>query len=723
MGLRQATDAAGRGAISCCLNNANSGKLTTSARTPASSVADESDRQLCLHQIFENWAARTPDAIAVAFGGQTLSYRALNRRANALALRLMQEDVRPGSLIGISMKRSLEMMVGLLAILKVGAAYVPLDHKLPRERLCFLVSDAALTHVLTNGTAPDIGQARIIDLAQDGATGGRAVSETDANPAPMVTNGDLVYVIYTSGSTGEPKGVMVPHQGVVNWLVWMRKVFAATPQDAVLAKAPLSFDVSAWELFLPLISGARLILADSDRQYDQRYLADLMAKTGVTIAQFVPSLMRAFLEQKTLPYLSSLRHVMCGGEALTPKLVSLFRERLLAELCNSYGPTEASIGVTRWVCRPDETRESVPIGYAIDNVELYILDGDLNLVPPGEPGELYVAGICLARGYLNRPELTAERFVANPFGGEGARIYRTGDLCRLLDDGSIDFLGRVDDQVKVRGVRIELPEVEKSLMTHPGVNAAAVTVDHVDETATLVAFVVPAAGQALTDRDLRVFLRQKLPLPMVPSEFYFVTSLPISANGKLDRKQLRIERKRAGTTERPGDVVDERVAAIWSEVLERDDFGPDDDFFDCGGDSFSAMQLYLSFEEEFGQMVDLEALGRLTITNLSRFIRDASARDSALSARSAMAQRIGGVVCRMATLDDLEGIWRVCAGAFPAYAATTCEDFEALCRHRWLNNPARTADDPFGWVLQADSGEIVGFHGLVPARLQGKSVV
>src|SRR5215469_8214245 len=284
--------------------------LAVLARTADNPDPDESDRQLCLHQIIENWAVQTPDAIAVVFGGQTLSYRELNGRANALAQRLMQNGVGAASLVGISMKRSFEMMIGLLAILKAGAAYVPLDPALPRERLRFLISDASLTHVLTNGTAPDVSRAHLIDLSEHSPASGR--NSSDANPTPAITNRDLVYVIYTSGSTGEPKGVMVPHQGVVNWLVWMRRVFAATSQDVVLSKAPLTFDVSAWELFLPLISGARLILADSDRQYDQRYLANLMASTGVTIAQFVPSLMRAFLEQKTLPDLSAMRHVMCG---------------------------------------------------------------------------------------------------------------------------------------------------------------------------------------------------------------------------------------------------------------------------------------------------------------------------------------------------------------------------------------------------------------------------
>ena len=276
------------------------------------------------------------------------------------------------------MKRSLDMVVGLLAILKAGAAYVPLDPRLPRERLLFLVSDAPLSLILTSGRTLNAGAAEILDLQRLNFSGSEA-NEAGLSPAaPRVANDDLVYVIYTSGSTGQPKGVMVPHRGVVNWLVWMRNTFAVTPDDVVLKKAPLTFDVSAWELFLPLISGACLVLADSDRQFDPHYLADLMARTRVSVAQFVPSLMRSFLEQEELPDLSALRHVMCGGEVLTPKLQALFFKRLDAEVCNSYGPTEASIGVTRWPCRRGDQRERVPIGYAIDNTELYILDPELN---------------------------------------------------------------------------------------------------------------------------------------------------------------------------------------------------------------------------------------------------------------------------------------------------------------------------------------------------------
>ncbi|MEO9188831.1 MAG: non-ribosomal peptide synthetase [Acetobacteraceae bacterium] len=698
--------------------------------TPPLAGSSEHDRALCLHRIIEAWAKRTPDANAVFFDGDMVSYGQLNDRASRLARQLRRQGIGVGSLVGVSMARTPAMIVGLLAILKAGAAYVPLDPRLPRERLLFLVDDAPLPVILTRGTRLTAGNALIIDLADDtrddpGFTGVDPGVETD----------DLAYVIYTSGSTGQPKGVMIPHRGVVNWLVWMRDTFAVTPADVVLKKAPLTFDVSAWELFLPLISGACLVLADSERQYDPTYLARLMASTRVTIAQFVPSLMRSFLELEELPDLSALRHVMCGGEVLTPKLQAQFLERLTSEVCNSYGPTEASIGVTRWPCRRGDQRPAVPIGFAIDNTELYILDPDLNLAPPATAGELYIGGICLGRGYLNRPDLTAERFLPNPFNADGeARMYRTGDLCRFLDDGAIDFLGRIDDQVKIRGVRIELGEVEKAILAHESVEICAAAAEDRDGEAVLAAYVVPAPGRALTDRELRGFLRQKLPLSMIPTEFLFVDTLPLSANGKIDRKRLVLLRSAEPELVAPRDGIERRVGAVWQRVLKDARFGVHDDFFDIGGDSLLATQLLIRLETEFKTRVSLDrVIGAFTIEAIANILREViiqgdTGRPAPVELRmqwppappapkTTPRGAAKEAVCRVATMDDLHGIWEVCARAFPPYAHASFEDFRDLCRHRWEDNPARTDADPLGWVLEAEDGRIVGFHGLVPTRL------
>jgi amino acid adenylation domain-containing protein len=664
----------------------------------------------------------------VYFEGDTLTYSELNARANRLGRLLQRHGVGIGSYVGVSMKRSLEMVVALLAVLKAGAAFVPLDPYQPEERLRLIAADAGLNVILTRGRRVKIPNAHIIDLKDEYCEG-----EDSRNFASGVENGDLAYAVYTSGSTGKPKGVMIPHRGVVNWLIWMRNAFEVTPADVVLKKAPLTFDVSLWELFLPLISGARLVLADSDRQYDPTYLANLMASTRVTVAQFVPSLMRSFFELETFPDLSALRHVMCGGEVLPPKLQNAFLRRTNSQLCNSYGPTECSIGVTRWPCRLDDDRPSVPIGYAIDNTDLYILDDNLEPVPPNVAGELFIGGICVGRGYLNRPDLTAERFIPNPFNPDGeARMYRTGDMCKFLDDGSIDFLGRMDDQVKIRGVRIELGEVEKALGEHEAVQAAAAAATQDESRKSLIAYVVRSPGHALTKSQLRAFLRKKLPLAMIPSEFLFVESLPLSANGKIDRKklaELRVPSAPAPAAVPRGEV-ERRIAAIWKDLLKGAAFGMEDDFFDCGGDSLMALELIIRLEKEFKTKIRLDdVLEPFSVAGIAKLVRELKVDGPGSAVRAPARTRIKSedgseIVCRFGQMDDVRGVWEVCSRAFASYAHSSLQDFEELCRYRWADNPLRTDDDPFGWVLENSEGRIVGFHGLVPVRLWvgGKTV-
>ncbi|HVR96883.1 MAG TPA: amino acid adenylation domain-containing protein, partial [Thermoanaerobaculia bacterium] len=420
---------------------------------------------VCLHELIQ--AERMPDAVAASFEDQALSYRELDRRANRLAHRLIGLGIKPDDRVGVRLERSLEMIIALLGVLKAGAAYVPLEPTYPAERLALLVASSGIEVVLDR-RLPD--------------------TEPDTAPAVHVEQDHLAYVIYTSGSTGTPKGAMVPHRGIVNRLLWMQEAYPLAPGDRVLQKTPFSFDVSLGELFGPLLAGARLVFARPEGHKDPAYLAELIAREGITSLHFVPSMLGAFLEVGA--DLSSVRRVLASGEALPLELVRRFFEKVPGvELLNLYGPTEASVEVSVWACDPE--RLAVPIGRPISNLRLHVVNRELRPQPAGIPGELLLGGVGLARGYLGRPDLTAAAFVPDPF-AEGGRLYRTGDLCRLLPDGNVEFLGRIDHQVKVRGFRIELGEIETVLGQHPGVARAVVVV--LEE--RLVAYLVLRAGDA-----------------------------------------------------------------------------------------------------------------------------------------------------------------------------------------------------------------------------------
>jgi amino acid adenylation domain-containing protein/FkbM family methyltransferase len=473
---------------------------------------------LCLHQLIAAQAARTPAATALAFAGEELTYGELAARANRLARHLRRLGVGPEVLVGICAERSLDLLVGLLAILQAGGAYVPLDPSYPAERLGFMLEDARVPVLLLDSrlaaVLPERAETRRVWLDDAGAWSG----ESPLDLANLTHPDNLAYAIYTSGSTGRPKGAMNTHRAIVNRLLWMQDAYGLTAADSVLQKTPISFDVSVWELFWPLLAGARLVLARPGGHQDAAYLVGVIAAERITTVHFVPAMLRAFLDQPGVESLSSLRRVIASGEALPYELAQRFLRRSPAELYNLYGPTEAAVDVTAWRCEREDAPSRVsaapgpsevpasagmPIGRPIANLQIHLLDRGGQPVPVGVPGELFIGGIGLARGYLARPELTAERFVPAPFGGEGggaeagARLYRTGDLARYRDDGAVEFLGRLDHQVKVRGVRIELGEIEAALDRHPAV-AAAVVVAREEATGDrrLAAYVVPAARRA-----------------------------------------------------------------------------------------------------------------------------------------------------------------------------------------------------------------------------------
>ncbi|MBG0832464.1 amino acid adenylation domain-containing protein [Planomonospora sp. ID67723] len=570
--------------------------------------AEATGGEATLHGLVEEQAARTPDAVAVTFEGRHLTYRELDERAGRVAHRLRGLGVGPETLVGVYAERSAELVVALLGVLKAGAAYLPLDPEYPADRLAFMISDAGAPVVLTQGrlraTLPAT-DATVLDLDDPGEwREGPGEGREDPGAAP----GNAAYVIYTSGSTGRPKGVPNTHRGIVNRLRWMQSAYRLGAGDVVLQKTPAGFDVSVWEFFWPLLTGARLVLARPGGHKDAAYLRDLVIAEGVTTAHFVPSMLAVFLadDEEAAARCVTLRRVICSGEELPVATAAAFVAALPGcELHNLYGPTEAAIDVTSWHCSPEAVARAVtlPIGAPIANIRLYVLDRRGNPAPIGVPGELHIGGVGVARGYHRRPALTAERFVPDPFGPEpGGRLYRTGDLARWRHDGNLEFLGRIDHQVKLRGLRIELGEIETALRERPEVAEAVVVVrEDTPGDKRLVAYLTAAGRDTERDADedidaaeLRAALKRTLPDYMVPAAFVTLEALPLSPNGKLDRAALpapRARREASAEPVEPTTGTEHMLAAIWAEVLGVERIGVHDDFFDAGGHSLLATQV------------------------------------------------------------------------------------------------------------------------------------
>jgi amino acid adenylation domain-containing protein/non-ribosomal peptide synthase protein (TIGR01720 family) len=547
-----------------------------------------------IHEIFADQAARTPDAVALSFEGRTLTYRELDERANRLAHALARHGVGPEVLVGVCMDRSLEMLVGIYGVLKAGGAYVPLDPEYPRDRLAFMLEDARPRVILCQAhlasVLPEHG-ASLIRLDADW----EAIAAEPATPLGRRAKlDDLAYVIYTSGSTGRPKGAMNEHRGILNRLLWMQHAYGLTTNDRVLQKTPFSFDVSVWELFWPLMFGARLVIARPGGHREPSYLVDTIAAEHITTTHFVPSMLQVFLDEPAASRASSLLRVFASGEALPPALVDRFFARLpTVQLHNLYGPTEAAVDVTSWACHAGAA--VVPIGRPVHNTAIYLLDSNLQMVPEGIRGELYIGGVQVGRGYLNRSELTAERFLHDPF-VPGSRIYKTGDVARRLPSGDVEYLGRADFQVKLRGFRIELGEIEADLFGHASIREAVVVARDDGGDRRLVAYLVCAEGLRPTAGELRAFLKEKLPEYMVPAAFVLLDHLPLTASGKVDRRALPVpeEGERAGTGmdfAAPTSAIEEELGRIWAAVLRLPKVSVHDNFFEIGGDSILSIQI------------------------------------------------------------------------------------------------------------------------------------
>jgi amino acid adenylation domain-containing protein len=588
--------------------------------------ADYSKDQ-CVHQLFETQAEKTPEAIAIAFENQQLSYRELNQRANRLAHYLRQQGVRPDTIVALCLERSIEMVVGILGVLKAGGAYLPIDPDFPAERRRFLIEDTQVRVILTqDGHSLQFGDVagHIVYLDSEWH---KLAEQSPENPRNQVVGRDAAYVIYTSGSTGTPKGVINVHSGLLNRLQWMQQTYRLTPADRVLQKTPFTFDISVWEFLWPLISGACLVVARPGGHLDSGYLIELIKLQQVTTLHFVPSMLEVFLQDPGVDGCTSLRQVICSGEALSYELQQRFFERSAAALHNLYGPTEASIDVTAWECRRESALTLVPIGRPIANTQIYLLDRRLQPVPVGVAGELHIGGVGLARGYLNRSELTQEKFIANPFSSDPAsRLYKTGDLARYFPDGNVQFLGRLDNQVKIRGYRIELGEIETVMNQHAGVQASVAAVrEYADNDQRLVAYVVKRQA-SLTAKDLRGFLKQKIPEFMLPSTFVFLDALPLMTNGKVDRWALATIDARAPEEEKkliaPRDELEFQLSRIWERVLKTRPIGVEDDFFELGGHSLLAVQLVAQIQKFIGKSLPVATLFRApTIEQLAGLIR------------------------------------------------------------------------------------------------------
>ncbi|MGD9540911.1 MAG: amino acid adenylation domain-containing protein, partial [Methylocystis sp.] len=582
--------------------------------------AKVTSRPSTLCELLEDQARRTPDVMALVDANHALPYRELRRQVKALARKFAATRVTSGDIVAIALPRSVRLVIALMAAQEAGAAYLPLDVSYPEERLAYMARDARPRLIVTThelmARFERLGALLIYDALLDDPDQDKAQAPTRPSPE------DSAYTIYTSGSTGRPKGVTISHKAIVNRLLWMQHEYRLTADDVVLQKTPSSFDVSVWEFFWPLIAGARLVVAPPEAYRDPRELLRLIQDQRVTVIHFVPSMLATFVaaaqsELGRPADMSSLRLVFCSGEALSKELAWTYETLFDARLHNLYGPTEAAVDVTHQLAcgaGAEEAAEtmSVPIGRPVWNAALRVLDPWLRLTPIGAPGELYLSGVQLADGYLNHPSLTAQRFVADPFAA-GERMYRTGDIVRWLTNGAVEYLGRADDQIKIRGQRIELGEIESALLDQTGVSQTAVIATTTGERIgggaderQLIGYVVPSGDKELDGEALRIALSRRLPGHMIPTAIICMTAFPLNASGKLDRKSLPApaqSHKRQGRKPLPG--IETTLCEIFARLLGVDEVNADDDFFALGGHSLLAMQLAAELEREFSAPVSV----------------------------------------------------------------------------------------------------------------------
>jgi amino acid adenylation domain-containing protein len=589
-------------------------------------------------QLFEAQVLRTPLAPAVIFAGKVLSYWTLNQQANHIAQALINHGVGPEQFVVLYLERSPAMIVAILAVLKAGGVYVPIEPGYPQNRLQHIISEVKpallLTHEQLNNSLFDFN-VPIINMDDID----NFMSCAYSNPIPALSLDNAISVIYTSGSTGKPKGVINLYRGALNHLHWMQEIYHLNEQDRVLQKTTYMFDASFVEIFLPLISGASLILPGPNEHKDIYRIIELIEEYQISLIQFVPSQLAVFLEALRPGECTSLKYVWCGGEPLHRNLCNQFLKRCHAQLHHLYGATEASDDTTHWLCRKVMPGENVLLGKPIANVQCFVLDKYLNPLPIGVPGELYIGGAGLARGYLNQPELTAAAFIAHPFlkeagAQQNSRLYKTGDIVKWLSTGELVFIGRMDHQVKVHGFRIELSEIEAAILKYPVIRQTVVLVkENNSKTTRLIAYIVVKSQTAVLESALKDFLNSQLPRYMIPSQFIIIPRIPLTATGKLDRSALMVlqEQVKLPSDKFPlhGTPTEEKLKGIWTLLLQRQSIAVEDDFFNLGGHSLAAARLMIHIQREFGIKLPLASLFKhSTLYELGRLIDTSLLKES-----------------------------------------------------------------------------------------------
>jgi aspartate racemase len=598
----------------------------------------EYPKDKALQELFEEQAEKTPNNLAVIFGDRKLTYQELNERSNQLARRLRERGVRPDQVVGLMVDdNTIEMIIGMISILKAGGAFLPIDADFPSERVEYMLEDSNLSVLLTQAKLRDEirFEGEVINLDHQSSFSGDSSGLEKINQSSH-----LAYVIYTSGSTGKPKGVQIEHTGIVNQIFGLEKIYTFESSLHHILLAPITFDPSVQQIFLPLTSGGKLFLVSKATKHNVNALWNFIASNQIDIINTVPSLMNVLLDHINSNNGLNFKYIILAGEVFSKKLYLGLKENLSAEkIINIYGPTEATINTTLYECKAEERNASIPIGKPLMNYNVMILDEHQNMVPIGADGEICISGVGLARGYLNNPELTAEKFVPNPY-ILGEKMYRTGDLGRWTVDGNIEFLGRIDHQVKVSGIRVELGEIETMLGQHSAIQESVVIdqKDHVGNT-RLVAYVVPNQRQALPIDELRRFLKEKLPEYMVPSAFVIMDEFPLTPHGKVDRRALQtpelVKQEREDAFVAPRDELETQVTKIWEKVFGIEHIGVRDNFFDLGGTSLLVMILFAEIEKLTGKNFPLaKILDAPTIEQMVTLLRDH--REDSLSGWSSL---------------------------------------------------------------------------------------